>query len=302
MKTHSSNHQHHQRDFSKMAQTGDVNKGFKGTTILLIVGVIIAVMIFVFFFFGAGSIFKFFMVVLEILMFLGILFLLAYLFYYLFLKKQKFDVNYVNKKKIIDAGTRIKRPFLKNIYVSGDKGHSRALVGEIKGYVRIQTLMRNYIYKEVTDPETGLVSKEIVTKKNERGDDIPVYTLDKQEQDVFVVKTKGLKGMFEDEMVIRVNPEDHDELVGDVTLYGFSLIPISEYWFLNTDHLDVRKIDYAILKEAERTIAFVTMTDMKELIDRATGIDAVHKKKIEGKSLVELPEMQRMNQPQNPYG
>jgi hypothetical protein len=103
-------------------------------------------------------------------------------------------------------------------------------------------------------------------------------------------------------MVIRLDPHDHDDLVGDVTIYGFSIIPICEYWFLNSDHLDVRKIDYAILKEAERTAAFVILSDMKELIDISTGIDSKHKKGIEQKSLVEIPEVQQVNKTPNPYG
>lgn len=284
-----------------MAEERNTNSKFIPTAIMIGVGLIIAIGIFVYFFFGAESISKFILILVEIVFFLGILFGLAYLFYYLFIKKQKFDVNYVNKKKLIDAGSRIKRPFLKDLYVSGDKGHSRALVGNIKGYVRMQTLIRNYIYKDVLDQETGLMMKEIITKKDERGQAQPVYTLQTQEIDVFIVKTKGLSGFFEDEMVIRVNPEDHDELVGDVTLFGFSLIPLSEYWVLNTDHLDVRKHDFNVLKEAERTIAFVTMTDMREIVDRATGIDASHKKFIERKSLVELPEMRQVQQQNSPY-
>lgn len=284
-----------------MAEGQNTNSKYLPTTLMIGGALIIAVGIFVYFFFGAESISKFLLLLVEIAFFIAILFGFAYLFYYLFIKKQKFDVNYVNKKKLIDAGTRIKRPFLKDLYVSGDKGHSRALVGNIKGYVRMQTLIRNYIYKDVLDQETGLMMKEIVTKKDERGQAQPIYTLQTQEIDVFIIKTKGLSGFFEDEMVIRVNPEDHDELVGDVTLFGFALIPLSEYWVLNTDHLDVRKHDFNVLKEAERTIAFVTMTDMREIVDRATGVDASHKKFIERKSLVELPEMRQVQQQNSPY-
>ncbi len=281
---------HHSHQ-NKMAER-NTHKGFKFTTIMIILGIILAVTIFVLMVFGFGGIFKVMITILQILLFFAILFALAYLFYYLFLKKQKFDVNYVNKERLTDAATRIKRPLLKDLYLSGDKGHSRALVGTIMGYARIQVLSRNYIYKEEKD-EQGIITKVLYTKKNEKGDKLPQYTLNKQEQDVFVVKTKGLAGMFSESMVIRVSPEDHDELIGDVTIYGYSIIPIGGYWFLNSDHLDVRKIDYAILKEAERTIAFTTLSDVKELIDRATGIDAKHKKSIESKSLVELPEMQK---------
>lgn len=280
-----------------MAQ--NTHKKFTGTAILIAIGIIILVTIFVLFFFGWSGFIKTILTIVQILLFFAALFLLGYLFYYLFLKKQKFDVNYVNKQKLTDAATRIKRPLLKNLYISGDKGHSRALVGSISGYARIQVLTRNYLYEEKTD-EKGISLKSLVVETNEKGERIPVYQLEKKEQDIFVIKEKGIAGLFKDPMVIRIDPEDHDDLVGDVTIYGYSLIPIGEYWFLNSDHLDVRKIDYAILKEAERTVAFTTLSDMKELIDRATGIDARHKKGLESKSLVELPETQNVGQ-QSPY-
>jgi len=247
--------------------------------------------------FGARSITKGIFIFFEILLVLGTLFLLAYLFWYLFIKKSKFDVNYVNKTKIMDACTRLKRPILKDLYVSGDKGWTRSKVGKIKGICRISVPTRNYIYDDIIDEKTGTITKKLRTTQNERGEQIAEYDIGSVEQDCFRVKG----GLFEEDIVIRTNPEDHSQLIGDVNLFGYSLIPISEYWFLNNDHLDVRKLDYAILKEAERTVAFVTMTDMKEIVDKATGVDARHKKIIEGKSLVETPETNRMGNPQTPY-
>lgn len=279
-----------------MPEQRDTNKGFKATTIILIIAIILAVFVGVLLFFGTSGIFKAIFITIQILFFLGIIFLLGYLFYHLFLKKHKFDVNYVNKQKIIDAASRIKRPLLKDLYLSGDKGHSRALVGTITGYLRMQVVIRNYIYLDKIDPKTGQITKELATTLDERGQPKPQYTLEKKEQDVFVVKPKGLKGMFESPMVIRVDPDEHNDLVGDVDVYGYSIIPLGEYWVLNNDMLDVRKTDFAVLKEAERTIAYVTMTDMKEIVDKATGADAGHKKGIEKKSLVELPEFRNAGQ------
>lgn len=272
------------------------SKEKKGKTYIIIVGILFLVGLIVWLVFGAGSIIKGVVIFFEILLVLGTLFAIAYLFYYLFIKKNKFDVNYVNKQRLIDAGTRLKRPILKDLYVSGDKGHTRSKVGKISGYLRMQVMTRNYIYDDTID-EKGNATKQLRTKENERGEQVSEYEIGYVEQDVFIIKSEGLLSFFEDPMVVRVNPEDHDELVGDVTLFGYSLIPICEYWFLNTDYLDVRKIDFAILKEAERTIAFVTLSDMKALIDKATGIDASHKKLIEAKSLVEIPETANVNRP-----
>jgi hypothetical protein len=276
-----------------MAQERNTNKGYGFTAILITIGIIILAIAIVIFVFGVRGILKIILTIIQILVILTLLFALLYLFYHLFIKKQKYDVNYVNKRKMIEAGTRQHRDTMKDLYITGDKTHSRVCIGKITGYIRIQILSRNYLFKETTTPD-GITKKEYVMEEDDRGNKKPIYTLDKQEQDVFITKPKGLAGWFADPMVIRVNPEDHDELVGDISLYGYSLIPISEYYFLNNDMLDVRKIDYAILKEAERTIAFVTLSDMKELIDNATGVDASHKKGIEQKSLVEIPELQKV--------
>lgn len=197
----------------------------------------------------------------------------------------------------MDACSRLKRPILKDLYVSGDKGWVRSKVGAIKGICRISVPTRNYIYDDIIDPKTGNITKKLRTTINERGEQIAEYEIGSVEQDCFRVKA----GLFEEDLIIRVSPQDHTQMIGDVTLFGYSLIPISEYFFLNTDHLDVRQIDFAILKEAERTVAFVTMTDMKEIVDKATGIDARHKKGIEAKSLVEVPETRQVGQPQTPY-
>ena len=270
------------------------SKEQKSKTWLIITGIIIAIILVIVFIFGVRNIFRIILFLLEASVFLAILFGIAYLFYFLFIKKHRYDVTYVNKKKLIEAGRKSNLQNLKDLYVSGDKGHTRVHIGKITGYCRIQVLAKNYLYEETTDKKTGQKYQKIKTIPNERGEEVPQYELDKEEQDIFIVRAKGIMSLFGDSMVIRVNPEEHDELVGDVTLYGYSLIPISEYWFLNTDYLDVRKIDYAILKEAERGIMFETLRDVKEVVDRAIGLDSRHKKDIESKHLVEIPELQRV--------
>lgn len=273
----------------------DTNSGFKPKIIIISLIVLVLIIVFVWFVFGSQGILKAFFILIEIIFGAIVLLGLMWLGYELFIKKQKFDPTYVNKKKLIEASTQIKRPFLKDIYVSGDKAHTRGLIGNIKGYVRIQTILRKYLYDDKIDEKTGNKLKVPRMIADDNGVMKQAYELEKQEQDVFYVKPKGaLAALFGKDMVIRVRPEDHDDLVGDVTLFGFSLIPISEYWFLNNDHLDVQQIDFNILKEAERTVAFVTMTDMKEFVDKATGIDAEHKKGIERKSLVDIPETQQV--------
>ena len=266
----------------------------KSKTWLIIIGILLAITIIIITIFGIRNIFRIILFLIESAVFIAIILGIAYLFYYLFIKKHRYDVTYINKKKLIDAGKKCNLQNLKDLHISGDKGHTRVHIGKIIGYCRIQVLAKNYEYEETTDEETGEKYQKIKTRKNERGEETPQYEIKGEEQDIFIIKPKGLLSIFSEPMVIRVSPEEHDELIGDVTLYGYSLIPISEYWFLNTDYLDVRKIDYAILKESERGVFFEGLRDMKEIVDKAVGLDARHKKGIEEKHLVEIPELQRV--------
>ena len=280
----------------------DTHRGFKPTTIIIIAVIIIAIIVFVILWFGIDDIMKTIAIILELCVLAFAIFMLGYLFYYLFIKTQRFDVNYFNKKRLLKACSMGRYQNLKDLYLSGDKGHSRIKIGRIQGYARISVPIRQYKYTTKINPD-GTKTQTPITTTNEQGEIVDQYENQIQEQDVFSIKKEGILHIFSEPDIVRVNPEDHDDLVGDVTLYGYSLIPISEYLFLNTDYLDIRKIDYAILKEAERAIAFTTLSDIKLLIDRATGIDAQHKKGIEQKSYLELPEQQRINQPpQTLYG
>ena len=255
----------------------------KKTKIAIIIGIIfLLIIIIVIFVFGVRGIFKVIGTIGVVILFLGLIFSIAWLFWAVFLKKYRYDVTYVNKHKLIQAGKMSRQGSLMgNLYLSGDKTHSRVNIGKIIGYCRMQVLTRTNKYDK-NNQQIMELDKDKVPK--------PAYDIGKEEQDVFIVGKSGLLSIFSDPLVIRVSPKDHDELIGDVTLNGFSLLPQSEYFFLNSDYLDVRKIDFAILKEAERGIMFESLRDMKSIVDKAVGLDAVHKKDIEKKNLVELPD------------
>jgi hypothetical protein len=271
------------------------NQQTKNKTFLIIAGIIIAIGLVIRFIFGVRNILQIILFLTEAIVLISILFAIGYLFYILFIKKQKFDPTYVHKQKLIDAGKKCNLENLKELYLSGDKGHSRVHIGKIIGYCRIQVLKKIYQYEEATDPQ-GKNYQRIKTITDERAQIIPQYDIEKEEQDVIIVRAKGFLSIFTEPMVIRMSPFDHDELIGDITLYGYSLIPISEYWYLNTDHLDIKKTDFAILRECERTSYFEGLKDMHEIVTKAIGLDSRHKKDVESKSLVELPEMQKMGQ------
>ena len=124
-----------------------------------------------------------------------------YIFWYIFMRKQKFDVTYVNKMKLVDAGQR-GCPHLiqgRRIMISGDKGHTRIIYGTIIGYCRIQILTRNIDFDKTGVPKTR--------RNPKTGELEPIYILGQEEQDVFIIKQRtGILGMFEEPEVIRISP------------------------------------------------------------------------------------------------
>lgn len=255
----------------------------------VIVGAIVVITLFVILlttlFFGVRSVGKIMLFVLGFLLVLTIIGVVFWAVWYLFIKKQKFDATYQNKKKLIEAGKMCKPASLNNLYLSGDRGHTRVRLGKIIGYCRIKVMKKVIEY----DKETG---EPVYTVRE--GKKVEKAEIFEEEQDIFIVQNTGwLMSFFTEPMVVRIAPNQHDQLVGDVTIYGFSLVPISDYYFLHDDYLDVRKIDFNILKEAERGIYFEALKDTKEIVDKAVGIDSGHKKKIEEKSLYEIPQLQQ---------
>jgi energy-coupling factor transporter transmembrane protein EcfT len=266
----------------------DGNK--RGVIIGVVLVVIIMIIILSVVFFGIKSIGKILIFLVGALLVLAIIGIVIWAIWYLFIKKQKFDATYQNKKRLMEAGKISKPENLSDLYLSGDKGHTRVRIGRITGYCRVKVMRKNIEYNLDGTPKM-LRDAENPNKKHS------VFTLEEEEQDVFVVNNHGfILSLFLDPMVVRVNPDEHTALVGDVTLFGFSLAPISEYYFLHTDYLDVRKVDFTILKEAERGIFFESLKDTKEIIDKAMGIDSDHKKELEKKNLYEIPQLQQPQQ------
>ena len=237
-------------------------------------------------FMGFEGIGKILLFVLGGVIFLGLIGVVIYVIYYLFFKKHKFDATYMNKKNLISAGRISKPNNINDLYLSGDKGHSRVRVGKIIGYCRIQTVRKLTEY----DEKTG--QPKVIRSQADPNIAYEQTTIEKEEEDIFVVQTNGwLMSLFSEPIVIRVRTDAHDDLVGDVTLWGFSLLPISEYYYLNDEYIDVQKIDTSILLESKRTIAFEMLKDFKEITDKAIGLDSSHKKNIENKQLYEIPNM-----------
>lgn len=262
--------------------------------IFIIGGIIfVAVIILTIWLVGFKSIIKFFGVLAVIIFALAILALLVYLVWELFFKKQKIDVVYLNRRKLTEAGIRNRPEYLQNLVLSGDKGHTRITWGKIIGYCRIQVLTEqtevdeNGFIQYIQDPRSKKMHPKVIIVK--------------EEQDVFITEKRGFPfNIFTEPDVVRVHPLDHDDLLGDVCLKGFSLVPVSEYWFLHSEYMRIDKIDKSILGEAKRSVAFLVLSDMKEIVDKAILLDSSHAKGLENKNLVDMPLPMSNNNPPAP--
>jgi len=259
-----------------------VNRDQRGK-IFIIGGIIfVGVIILTIWLVGFKSILKFLGVLAVIIFALAIFGLLVYLVWELFFKKQKIDVVYLNYKKLVEAGIRNKPDYLQNLVLSGDKGHTRITWGKIIGYCRIQVLT------EQTEVDENGFTQYIQDPRSKKMH--PKVIIVKEEQDVFICEKRGFPlNIFTEPDCVRTHPLDHDDLIGDVCLKGFSLLKIAEYWFLHTDHLRIDKIDKAILTEAKRSVAFLVLSDMKELVDKSSGLDSDHQKGLENRNLYDMP-------------
>jgi len=263
------------------------NKDKKGKGLLFVIIIFLAVFVLLYWLLGVRGLLqvvKWLFIALFILCILGLAF---YFVWFFFFKKQKFDVTFVNKQKFLDACHKGNSGLLKDLFISGDKGHSRIRWGRITGYCRISVLTRSLKFE--VDEKTG-ESVQVFYNDESSKKEYPVYNYNYEEQDVFSVSHKGFIGrLFEEEDVVRVKPKDHDELIGDVTIFGLSLIPISEYYYVNSDFLNIQEVDWAVKNEAWRSLMFEMLRDSKEIIDKASGLDTAHQKRIEERSMMELP-------------
>lgn len=246
--------------------------------VVVIILILLAVLRFGFGITAIGSIIQNMIIWAIVLFVFGLVF---YAVYWLFFKPHKIDVTYINKQKLIISASMGKSPLMGNLYLSGDAGHQTVLLGKIVGYCRIQVLDTNKMGQET---RKGNEQKD--PKKKEEA----VYVKAK-EQDVIVFKRDSFPmSMIEEPKVLRLDPEDHTDLVGDVKVKGFSLVKLSEYFFLNKDHLDLTKIDYNLLQEAKRGVLFLNLADMKGIVDMALGIDPRHQKEMQKDSMLKIPQ------------
>jgi hypothetical protein len=182
--------------------------------------------------------------------------------WYLFIRKVRDDRVALNAQRIVEQSKLTKPEFLGDLYLSGDMGHPQIRLGKIMGYTRIKNILN-------------------------------------EEEDVFVFKKTGFPmSMFEEGKAIRVHPDKHSDMIGDIVIEGISLVAHGGFYYINEQHLDIERIDRTIKTEVIRQYTMDVLRDIKIITDQAIGLDEAHIKGIESRSLLKIPSRIDPNQQQ----
>jgi hypothetical protein len=173
--------------------------------------------------------------------------------WFLFIRKVRDDRVALNAQKIVEQAKLTKPEFLGDLFLSGDKEHPEIRLGKIVGYTRVKNILG-------------------------------------EEEDVFCFKKTGFPmSLFEDSKAIRVNPDYHSKMIGDVIIEGISLVAHGGFYYINEEHLNVERVDRTIKTEVLRQYTMDVLRDVKIISDQAIGINPAHQQFLEGKSLLKIP-------------
>jgi hypothetical protein len=196
-------------------------------------------------------------------------------------QKPEIDLVTQNIDDIIDAGMMSKPPMVKDLYFTGDKEHGEFRVGHIIGYCQLQS------YKDL-DLIANLSDSQLAAMEA-RGE-YPASKIIKE--DCFIFKTTSFPfSMFEKPKVLRTLEDEHSQLIGDVKVYGVSILRKFGMYWPNRAHLDVVRIDIGVIREAWRGQVHQYLKDAVAMQQRAVGLDSSFKKDLDMRKLLKLPTM-----------
>lgn len=195
------------------------------------------------------------------------------------LRKPKVDLVENDKQDIIDAAILSKPPMVRDLYFTGDKEHGEFRVGKVIGYCQLHS------YKDL-DLIAGL-TKQQIREMEERGESPSDYLI---KEDIFVFKRMPFPlSVFEQPKVLRTLEDEHSQLIGDVKVYGVSMIKKFGFYFPNRAHLDIARIDIGVIREAWRGQVHQFLRDMVSINQRAVGLDSEFKKELDHRKLLKIP-------------
>jgi hypothetical protein len=194
-------------------------------------------------------------------------------------QKPRVDLVENDRKDIIDAGMQSKPPMVKDLYFTGDKQHGEFRVGRIVGYCQLMS------YKDL-DLISGLTKKQL--EEMELRGEVPAEYIIKE--DCFIFKRWPFPfSVFEEPKVLRTLEDEHSQLIGDVKVYGVSMLRKYQYYWPNRAHLDIARIDIGVIREAWRGQVHQFLKDAVAIQQRAVGLDSEFKKEMDGKKLLKIP-------------
>lgn len=230
------------------------DKNSKKTAIFLILIVIVVILILAFVFGGAQGFIGIFKVFFYLLLFVSFIGLLIYVVWFLFIKRHPRNIPIENWKTYLKSAKDNGADTMEDMILTGDQKHSAKKFMTIKGYLRVEGY-------------------------------------NKKQYDMFVGK-RSTWNPFEEYKIVMLEEHEHTDLIGDVYVYGISLIQKYGYYWLNSAMLDFDAIDKTVALETYRTLMYETLGDLKGLMDRATGIDPDTIKERQRDKLLKIPQLQ----------
>lgn len=230
------------------------NPQSKRTGIFLVVIIVAIVLLLSFFFGGVGGLWGVIRFFLTAMLVVGFFGFLFYIVYYLFFKRHRRDIPAENWKEYVKSAKENGAGMMQDLILTGDKHHSTKSFMTIKGYLRIQAF-------------------------------------DGKQYDLFLGK-KNPSNIFEEWKLVMLKPKDHSDLIGDVYVEGISLIQKYGFYFLNSMMLDFKAIDQTVAYDTYRKLIYITLGDMKSVVDRAIGIDPEYQKQVRQEKLLKIPVLQ----------
>jgi hypothetical protein len=195
------------------------------------------------------------------------------------LRKPRIDLVENDRQDIIDAGMMSKPPMVNDLYFTGDKEHGEFRVGTIVGYCQLHS------YKDI-DLLAGLTKEQL--KEMEDKNEVPSQYIIKE--DCFVFKRLPFPlSIFEQPKVLRCLEDEHSQMIGDVKVYGVSMLRKFGFYWPNRAHLDIARIDISVIREAWRGQVHQFLKDAVSIQQRAVGLDAEFKKSLDERKLLKLP-------------
>jgi energy-coupling factor transporter transmembrane protein EcfT len=238
------------------------NRESKGKGIILIIIIVVIVLILAFVFGGASGLWGIIKFFLMGVLIIGFFGFIFYVVWYLFLKSHPRNIPHENWKGYLRSALDNGSDMMEELVLTGDKNHSAKRFMTIKGYLR-------------------------------------VLGFDGQEYDYFIGKKSGMN-FLEEYKIVMLKPNQHSDLVGDVYIYGISLIMKYGYYFLNTNMLDFNAIDKTVANDTYRTLMYETLGDMKQIVDRSIGLDESYRKEQMNSKILKIPIMSgQQNSPPN---